>query len=206
MHCLPCLKGGCLMKKKLTAALFLFLFTLTSCSLNPADWVFNTRDYSKLYIGGYKTVSNQDDSSDVHDYFLYVSFCSKTDSFDSSSSSLSYDYEICLNNSSFTSLGQKSDIGSPVFVELSDAFSRSGIGMAYSGGLESFFGFAGGYVSVFSSVGRLDSKNPFLSKRARIGASGQICCFETISTSGQPLSYSTSAVYKQSFNIGGQQS
>ena len=194
------------MNKKIFVALFLSLFSLSSCSLNPADWIFNTRDLSKLYVGGFKTVSNQDDSNDVHDYFLYVSFCSKTDSFDSSSSSLSYDYEICLNNSSFKSLGQKSDIGSPVFVELSDAFSRSGVGMTYSGNFETFFSVAQGYVSVFSSVGRLDSKNPFISNRARIGTSGQICCFETISTSGQPLSYSTSAVYKQSFNIGGQQS
>ena len=191
------------MKKKLTAALFLSLFSLTSCSLNQADWIFNTRDLSKLYVGGFKTVSNQDDPNDVHDYFLYVSFCNSNDTF--ISSSLSYDYEICLNNSSLTSLGQKSDIGSPVFVELSDAFSRSGVGMTYSGNFETFFSVAQGYVSVFSSVGRLDSKNPFISNRARIGTSGQICCFETISTSGQSLSYSVSTVYKQTFNIGGQQ-
>ena len=191
------------MKKKLTAALFLFLFSLTSCSLNPADWIFNTRDLSKLYVGGFKTVANQDDPNDVHDYFLYISFCNSNDTF--VSSSLSYDYEICLNNSSLSSLGQKSDLMAPVFVELSDAFSRSGIGMSYSGNFEAFFSVAKGYVSVFSSVGRLDSKNPFISNRARIGTSGQICCFETISTSGQALGYSVSTVYKQTFNIGGQQ-
>jgi len=192
------------MNKKIFVALFLSLFSLSSCSLNPADWIFNTRDLSKLYVGGFKTVSNQDDSNDVHDYFLYISFCNYSDKFDSSP--LSYDYEICLNNSSLTSLGQKSDIGSPVFVELSDAFSRSGVGMTYSGDFETFFSVAKGYVSVFSSVGRLDSKNPFVSNRARIGTSGQICCFETISTSGQALSYSVATVYRQTFNVGGQQS
>ncbi|MFA6861583.1 MAG: hypothetical protein WCR56_04310 [Bacilli bacterium] len=193
------------MKKKMIVALLPLLFLASSCSINPTDWITKTVDFSKLYIGGYPTISSKDDSSEIHDYFLYVSFENSSVSFKKEVTDYSYDVEINLNSGSLKSYGQKGDDGNPVFYDVGSYFSDSGSFFNYSS-LKSYFA-EGNYCTVFSSVGRLvkgnPSESPYVSSKARIGASGQMICVNTISAPDEQLTYSVSSVYKEEFVFGG---
>jgi len=186
--------------KKILIPLMAVAPLMTSCSANPEDWIVQVKDSSKLYIGGYKTAKEKE-STGTYDYCLYLKFENSDTAFSSSSNDLSYDLEIDLNDGYFLSYGQKGDNGDPVFCDIGSFYENF---VSNKGGTDiATFFTDGNYISVFSSVGKLDNDRPFVSKKARIGTSGQFVCVSTIESSGEELSYSVAYIYKEKFVFGG---
>ena len=193
----------------MTIALIGLTPVMSSCSLS--DFITKERDFTKMYIGGFPTVTYKD-SDDKSDYFLYVKFRKSGETFNagidfesSSSSSTSdefnpkYDFSVNLNSAAMiTDLGVGSGLSFFNFAEYFTKYCSN-----YSD-MKSYFT-SGNYIEIFSSVGELkldDSR--CISKRARVGTSGEVIAFNTIGTNGSDLTYSASYVYKESLNLGGE--
>jgi len=190
--------------KKMLVSLMAVAPLITSCSANPEDWIVQVKDSSKLYIGGYKTVKEKE-STGTYDYCLYLKFENSDVAFSSSSNDLSYDLEIDLNTGYYQSYGQTGDKtgdnGDPVFCDIGSFYENS---VSNKGGTDiATFFTDGNYISIFTSVGKLDKDRPYVSKKARIGTSGQFVCVSTIGSSGEELSYSVAYIYKEKFAFGG---
>lgn len=175
---------------------------LASCSFNPSDWIVRERDYSKLYLGGFPTVSYVGET-ETKDYYLYVTFRDSSVPFDADVDLLSsafnpkYDFSVNLDNSALSDFGVGSGLK---FFSVSDYFSKYCSSYA---GLNEYFT-AGNYIDVFSSVGALtldDSHS--VSTRSRVGSSGQFVAFNIVASNGGVLTYENSYCYKEAFTFGG---
>lgn len=175
---------------------------LSSCSLNPSDWIVRERDYSKLYFGGFPTISYVGET-DTKDYCLYVTFRDSSVPFDADADLLAstfnpkYDFFVDLDNPALSDYGVGSGLR---FFSVSDYFSKYCPSYA---GLNEYFT-AGNYIDVFSSVGVLTlDDNHSVSTRSRIGSSGQFVAFNTVASNGGVLTYANSYCYKETFTFGG---
>jgi hypothetical protein len=187
---------------------FAFLPFLSSCGLD--DFIVRERDFSKLYLGGYPSVSYSD-SVDTDDYWLYVSMCTVGTVFDSRADFVNdtsdsgevksfapkFDFSVNLNSSSCVEYSVADGL---MFFDFGSYFSLHNVGSSLSDWFDE-----GNYLSVFSSVGEYKAgmDNPKCSCRCRVGASGEFVAFDTCAVNGGVLSCKVSYCYHEIFKLGG---
>lgn len=175
---------------------FLLSALFTSC--NPIK-VENERDESKLYLGSYKTVTVYDMENNskvqLYDYYMYIRFLNEKEEF-VSNEDFSYDLEIDLNTSGLENFSSNSECA---FFDLAEKFSSMNQWNSYKTIKEYFE--AKNYISVFTSVGKLNLRSPMKSRKMKIQHSGYIYSFNSIKRDGESLNFNMSEVFKESYYL-----
>ena len=186
------------MKMKLLKLLSVVILSgalLSSCE-TPFDFLLSESQFNdEILLGANstcRTVSQYDQESEIS-YYLYLSFHNPYDEF--KIDSIRYDYEINLNSIEANHSYDKT--GRSAYVRVSEYLKRNGR-FANMTKLSQFFQ-SGYYISVFTSVGKLDTIHPFISKNYKIYKPGLIYTFNTISNPNDELYAQSAILYKKDF-------
>ena len=179
------------MRSKLLINLILLpsFISISSCSPFVEK---EEQDYTKLYVGGYKTVlatAQENEEAKCYSNFIYLKFCLQNEIFEEENK-FTYDLEIDLNSSELENLSTEDNCG---FYEVGQKFKTIKSFSSYSS-IDKFISDKN-YISLFTSIGKYSERNRIVSRKFKITHSGYAYAFSSISSDLEKLNVNYVPIY-----------
>lgn len=181
--------------------LILPFILLTSCNKKEEVYlVSEERDITKLLLGGYKTAQERDIETNeikkVYDHYFYIRFCDKEYTFNQEVNDYSYDLEIDLNAGNYENYSKIPNCG---YFDVGEYLKGQPQLKSFKTINEYFI--AKNYITVFTSIGKINKNAYFCSKRIKLDDAGYIYSFSTINKNNEKLKLEVEEVLKETVYV-----